>query len=91
MGFEWDRAKADLNLDKHGVSFEEAATVFADPLSITYDDPDHSQDEERFLTYGTSRSGRLLIVSHTDRADRIRIISARRTTAWERRKYEEET
>ncbi len=91
MGFEWDPVKADLNLDKHGVSFDEAATVFADPLSITYDDPDHSQDEERFLTYGTSRSGRLLIVSHTDRADRIRIISARRTTARERRKYEEET
>jgi uncharacterized DUF497 family protein len=90
MGFEWDPAKAELNLQKHGVSFDEAATVFADPLSMTYYDPDHSLDEDRYLTVGTSRTGRLLIIAHTDRADNVRIISARRTTARERRKYEEE-
>lgn len=71
MGFEWDPVKAESNLSKHGVSFNEAATVLADPLSMTYEDPDHSQDEQRYLTVGTSQSGKLLIVAHTDRADRI--------------------
>ena len=73
----------------HGVSFHEAATVFGDPLAITYDDPDHSEDEDRFLTFGHSALGRLLVVSHTDREDRTRIISARTATRKERKQYEE--
>ena len=90
MEFEWDKDKADLNLHKHGVSFHEAATVFADPLSITYLDPDHSLVEERYITVGTSQSEQLLIVAHTDRGDNIRIISARKATRRERKHYEEE-
>ena len=89
-GFEWDAEKADLSLRKHGVSFQEAVWVFGDPLSATYDDPDHSADEQRYLTVGMSRSGRLLIVSHTDRGDNVRIISARKATRRERIRYEEE-
>jgi uncharacterized protein len=88
MAFEWDIEKADRNLKKHGVPFDEAASAFADPLSMTYDDPDHSWEEERYLTIGTSRSGRLLIVAHTDRGEDIRIISARAATPRERRMYE---
>ena len=72
MHFEWDPAKAAENLAKHGVSFQEAATVFRDPLSATGSDPDHSLDEERFVTFGISAGGRLLIVAHTDRDDTIR-------------------
>ncbi|MCI0333190.1 MAG: BrnT family toxin [Planctomycetes bacterium] len=89
MEFEWDDQKAARNLTKHGVSFQEAATVFGNPLAMTYYDPDHSQDEDRFLTVGHSSAGGLLIVSHTDREDRVRIISARRATRKERKAYEE--
>lgn len=89
MEFEWDTNKAIANIQKHGVSFTEAATVFGDPLSMTYSDLDHSIDENRFITIGLSSSGKLLILAHTDRGDRIRIISARETTGRERRFYEE--
>ena len=88
MDFEWDDRKADYNVQKHGVSFQEAATVFYDPLVITFADPDHSDDEERFIVIGTSAQGRLLMVAHTDRGDRIRIISARTLRLKERRLYE---
>ena len=87
MRFEWDLEKARRNLVKHGVSFEEAATAFADPLSITRFDPDHSEDEDRFLLLGATYAGRLVVVSHTDRRDNIRIISARLATRRERRAY----
>jgi len=89
MKFEWDARKADSNLKKHGVSFQEAASVFGDALSITYYDPDHSVREHRFITVGVSRSGRVLMVAHTDRGDNVRIISARKTTRKEREYYEE--
>ncbi len=89
MEFEWDPEKAARNWVKHGVSFHEAATVFGDPLAITYHDPDHSEDEERFLTFGHSNEGHLLVVSHTDRGERTRIISARRATRRERKIYED--
>ncbi len=89
MEFEWDPAKAERSLTKHGVSFAEAATVFGDPLAVTYFDPDHSEDEDRFLTFGHSSAGRVLVVSHTDRGNRTRIISARRATRKERKQYEE--
>ena len=88
MDFEWDSAKAEKNLAKHGVSFPEAATVFGDPLSMTYPDPDHSIREQRFITIGCSQDGRVLLVAHTDRAERIRIISARKATPRERKHYE---
>jgi uncharacterized DUF497 family protein len=90
LRFEWDSAKAAENLARHGVSFQEAATVFRDPLSATGADPDHSLDEERFITFGVSTAGRLLIVAHTDRDDTIRIISARHVTSRERKIYEED-
>ncbi|BAY94397.1 MULTISPECIES: BrnT family toxin [unclassified Tolypothrix] len=89
MQFEWNPDKASRNLQKHGVSFQEAATVFGDPLSTTFPDPDHSIRESRYVTIGLSRFSRLLIVAHTDRGDRIRIISARETTRQERGFYEE--
>jgi uncharacterized protein len=89
MRFEWDKEKAATNLAKHGVSFEEAATVFGDPLSDSFDDPDHSADEQRFLIVGTSDRGRMLIVAHTDDGAIVRIISAREPTAGERKSYEE--
>ena len=89
MRFEWDRAKAAENLRKHAVSFEEAATVFRDTLSATGHDPDHSVDEGRYITFGISSRGRLLVVSHTERGDTIRIISARLVTKGERKIYEE--
>lgn len=88
MRFEWDPEKAAVNLAKHGVSFEEASTVFGDPLATTVSDPDHSVSEERFLTTGLSRQQRVLIVWHTDREDVIRIIGAREATPRERRTYE---
>ena len=87
--FEWDPDKARLNLAKHEVSFEEASTVFDDPLFITFLDEEHSTDEERYITLGLSRSSSLLLVAHTDREGTIRIISARRATKNERRFYEE--
>jgi uncharacterized DUF497 family protein len=90
LKFEWDPEKAEHNLDKHRVSFPEAATVFADPLSMTFYDPDHSVDEERYITIGHSGSDQLLMVAHTDREDSIRIISARKATRRERRSYEEQ-
>jgi len=86
--FEWDPDKALLNLAKHGVSFDEATTVFGDALAVTIDDPDHSQEEQRFLTTGMSRDQRTIIVSHTDRSGRLRIISARTTSSAERKQYE---
>lgn len=89
MKFEWHWGKAVANLRKHGVSFDEAATVFADQLSHAYADPDHSEDETRFLIIGISGAGRVLVVSHTDRGEQTRIISAREATRKERNFYEE--
>jgi uncharacterized DUF497 family protein len=86
--FEWDSEKAAANLAKHGVSFEEASTIFGDPLATTVVDADHSEEEERWLTTGSSVQGRILIVWHTDRQDAVRIIGARQTTSNERRTYE---
>lgn len=88
MEFAWDPDKALRNIAKHGVSMHEAATVFGDPLAITFYDPDHSEDEDRFLTFGRSNQGQLLVVSHTDRGEVTRIISARRATRKERKLYE---
>ncbi len=90
MQFEWDPGKDLENQAKHGVSFDEASAVFGDPFAITIDDPDHSSDENRMLTAGYSSRQRLIIVAHTDRDERIRIISARDVTAAERRDYAEE-
>ena len=89
MEFDWDERKAVTNERKHGVSFHEAATVFGDPLAITFADPEHSQNEQRYLTFGVSQSNRLLVVVHTDRGHAMRIISARLMTGHERRIYEE--
>ena len=89
LQFEWDDNKARTNLAKHGVSFEEATTVFADALSITIPDPAHSQAEDRFIILGHSHRRRLLVVVHTERGDRIRLISARRASRNERKQYEE--
>ena len=91
MIFEWDSRKAAQNSRKHGVSFPEAATVFFDPQAITFDDPDHSDDEDRFITIGHSSSDRLLFIAHGDRGDRVRIISARKATKRETHEYEEGT
>ena len=88
---EWDESKAQENLRKHGVSFEEAATVFGDPLSLTIDDPLHSPEEDRLIMIGQSYRGRMLVVVHAERGDNIRIISARLATPRERRTYEEST
>ncbi|HEX9455896.1 MAG TPA: BrnT family toxin [Candidatus Binatia bacterium] len=90
MEFEWDARKAALNRRKHRVSFYEAATVFGDVLGITVRDPEHSSSEARYITVGVSDRRRLLMVSHTERGDRIRIISARELTRAERELYEEE-
>ena len=90
LRFEWDDEKAKANLAKHGVAFEEAATVFSDPLSSTIDDPDHSTTEDRFVTIGRSVADRVIVVIHTDREDQVRLISARTATPRERRAYEEE-
>ena len=89
MEFEWDPKKAETNKRKHDVNFHEAATGFEDPLAITFTDPDHSIDEDRYLTFGLSRFDRLLVVSHAERGERVRIISARPLTRQERRIYEE--
>lgn len=89
MKFEWDPRKADSNLKKHGVSFQEAASVLGGALSITYPDPDHSVREQRFITVGMSRAGRVLMVAHTDRGDNVRIISTRKVTRRELKYYEE--
>jgi uncharacterized DUF497 family protein len=90
VNFEWDSDKAEANLSKHGLSFKEASTVFADPLSLTIADPLHSSGrEERSITIGTSYQGALVIVSHCDRGENIRIISARQATRRERQTYEQ--
>ena len=89
MAWEWDDEKAASNLEKHGVSFEEAATVFDDPLYVDFYDPDHSAEEHRYLIVGMSLKGRLLIVSYTERPESGRLISAREVTAAERKVYEE--
>ena len=89
MEFEWDDAKAEGNLQKHGVAFTEASTAFADPLAAIFPDPDHSDDEDREILVGYSERGRLLLVSFTERGDKIRIISVRVASAGERRKHEE--
>jgi uncharacterized protein len=89
MEFEWDAAKSRFNADKHGVSFEEASSVFGDPLALTFDDPAHSEAERRYLTFGVSGAGRSLLVAHTSRGDTIRIISSRPMTPRERRAYEQ--
>ena len=89
MEFEWDERKAAANARKHGVSFSEAATVFGDPLAITFDDPDHSERKQRNLTFGESRSGQLLVVAHSYRSGKTRLISARLMTKHERKIYEE--
>ena len=89
MEFEWDEKKAASNKKKHGVSFYEASTVFGDSLAFTFEDPDHSLHEKRHLTFGMSVSRRLLVVAHTSRAAKTRIISARPATRYEREIYEE--
>ena len=90
MRFEWDPDKAAANLANHKVSFEDACTVFGDPLAVTIDDPDSSADENRLLTKGLSTDWKLLVVAHTYEPGVIRIISARRATKNERRQYESE-
>jgi uncharacterized protein len=88
MRFEWDSEKAAENLRKHRVSFDEAATAFFDPLSMTAQDPDHAVGERRFITMGASSGGRLLVVAHTERGSVLRIITARLASATERKRYE---
>ena len=89
MEFEWDENKAKSNLSKHGVSFEEAKTVFNDPLYVDFYDPDHSEEEHRYIIIGESSQGRILLTSYTERKDKIRIISSRQVTKNERQAYEE--
>jgi uncharacterized DUF497 family protein len=89
VNYEWDASKAKTNLRKHGVSFEEASTVFLDPLAITFPDPDHSDEDDREITIGLTTKNRVVFVSHCPRGDRTRIIGARRTTRKERKQYEE--
>ncbi len=88
MRFQWDAAKAALNLKGHSVAFEEALTVFYDPLAATFRDPEHSHGEQRFITVGYSTRGRLLVVCHTERARSLRLISARPATKRERKRHE---
>ncbi len=87
--FEWDPKKARKNIEIHGVSFDEASTAFKDTLSLTIHDPLHSDDEDRFILIGDSYKNRLLVIVHTERGDKIRIISARKATKKERKQYEE--
>lgn len=89
LDFEWDEYKAIANLKKHKISFDEAKTVFADPFSITIDDPRHSADENRFVDIGAAANGKVLVVSYTQRGVKIRIISCRKSTKSERKIYEE--
>ena len=88
MTFEWDSRKAAANFNKHAITFEDAATVFLDPLASTFPDPDHSRGESREITVGYTMKGRLVFVSHCERGNRIRIISARPATRTERDQYE---
>lgn len=90
MFFEWDRNKEAQNRKKHGVSFREAATVFGDPLSTTFPDLAHSEEEQRYLTIGMTEKGTIIVVAHTEEEDTVRIISARRAARQEQRFYEEE-
>ena len=87
--YEWDSSKAAANLKKHRVAFTEAATVFLDPVALTYRDPDHSEGEQRYVTIGQSGQGGVILVAHLDRGDRIRIISARRASRKEAHEYRE--
>ena len=89
VDYDWADEKAESNLEKHGVSLEEAATVFGDPLYIDFYDPDHAVDEHRYLIMGQSTAGRLLIISYTERDEAVRLITAREVTSAERRAYEE--
>jgi len=89
MKFEWDPNKARSNLRKHKVSFEEAVTALSDPMAATGTDPDHSFGEDRYVTFGVSEQGRLLVVAHMERGDTVRIISARMASKGERQIYEE--
>ena len=89
MKFTWDPVKAESNFGKHGIDFREGATVFNDPLSTTFPDADHSFSEDRYLIIGMSGQGRILVVSHTEIGDEIRIISTREATKHERKYYEE--
>ena len=88
MIFEWDESKAEKNEQKHGVSFEEAESIFYDPRSVTIADPDHSETELRFIDIGTSNYDRILVVVYTERENRVRLISARRASRKERKMYE---
>lgn len=90
LTFEWDKTKAETNLKKHGVSFDEAASAFGDTLSLAIPDPDHSAEEDRLILLGMSQRGRMLVVCHTERGDNIRIFSARLATRGERKTYEED-
>ena len=90
MQFEWNTEKAGANLNKHNVSFDEAQTVFDDPLFVIFADPDHSFEENRFIIMGESNQNRLLVVSYTERPPKTRLISAREATCPERKKYEED-
>ena len=85
--FEWDNPKATGNLRKHGVSFDEALSVFGDPMALTFADTDHSDNEDRSRTYGMSNQARLLVIIHTERQNRIRLISARKATRYEKSIY----
>ena len=89
MEFEWDENKAAANLSRHGVAFDEAKTVFDDPVYVDFYDPDHSYEEHRYIIIGQSQRGRLLIVSYAEREKRARLISAREVTRGEREAYEE--
>ena len=89
LNFEWDEEKAKANLKKHGVSFDEATTVFVDPFSITICDPEHSEIEQRYIDFGSSGKGRVLVVVYTERDPNIRIISCRKATSLERKLYKE--
>lgn len=89
MRFEWDSDKAAANLEKHGLSFEEASTAFGDPLSRTVRDPLHSDEEDRFVIVGMTSTGRLVVVVHTDRGESVRLITARIATSAERRRHEQ--
>lgn len=89
LTFEWDEEKADENVRKHRVSFDEAKTVFNDPFSVTIDDPDHSSDEHRYIDIGLSSKERLIVVSYCERGEIIRIISSRKAKKKEQRSYEE--
>jgi len=90
FSFEWDTEKAARNRRKHGVSFDEAVTVFGDPLALTFSDTDHSENEDRSRTYGISKRGRLLVVVHTERPGNVRIISARKATRHEESIYSQD-